>query len=71
MTKEDIVNKLVIIAINGIAAGSYRDVDLAKQFCHLSLAELADFWPTLTAPTKLMIIDAHQEEFLAWVRSND
>lgn len=71
MVKDDLINKLVVIAINSIAAGSYRDTELAKQFCKLSLSDLADFWPTLTNPTKLMILDAHQEEFLKWVKSND
>lgn len=71
MVKDDLINKLVIIAINGIAAGSYRDAELAKQFCKLDLSDLADFWPTLTNPTKLMIIEAHQEEFLKWAKSND
>jgi hypothetical protein len=69
MTKQDVFNRLIIIAANGIAGNTYRDGDVLKSFCQLPLPDLADFWSNLTSQTKLAIIDNHQDEFIAWANS--
>jgi len=69
MTKQEILNRLIIIAANGISAGQYRDSDALKIFCQLPLADLVDFWSGLTDPTKLAIINNHQDELISWVKA--
>lgn len=70
MTKEEIFNQLITVAINGLAQSPHRDTGVLKGFCSLPISDLADFWTAFSDQTKLQIINAHQEEFLAWVKSN-
>lgn len=69
MTRHEILNRLVVIAANGISANQYRDNDVLKSFCQLPLADLVDFWSGLTDQTKLAIINNHQDELVSWVKS--
>lgn len=69
MTKQEVFNRLIIIAANGISSNSYRDTDVLKTFCQLPLADLVDFWSSLNDQTKVAIINNHQEDLLNWVKS--
>ena len=69
MTRHEILNRLVVIAANGISANQYRDNDVLKSFCQLPLADIVDFWAGLTDQTKLAIINNHQDELVSWVKS--
>jgi hypothetical protein len=69
MTKEEIFNQLITVAINGLAQSPHRDTGVLKGFCSLPLKDLADFWPSFSDQTKLQIINNHQEELLTWVKS--
>lgn len=69
MTKEDVYNQLITVAINGLAQSPHRDTGLLKGFCSLPISDLAEFWSAFTDNTKLQVINAHQDDFLAWVNS--
>jgi hypothetical protein len=76
MTKEELYNNLIIFAINTHAQNGYRNQsqagnDLLTNFCKLPLKELAPFWTDCADQAKLMIVKSHEEEFLAWVNSNE
>ncbi len=69
MTKEEIFNQLITVAINGLSQSPHRDAGVLKGFCSLPLSDLADFWTSFSDQTKLHIINSHQDELLSWVRS--
>jgi hypothetical protein len=69
MTKEEIYNQLITVAINGLAQSPHRDTGVLKGFCSLPISDLAQFWSAFTDNTKLQVINAHQDDFLAWVNS--
>lgn len=70
MTREEIFNRLIIIAINGIAANTYRDGDALKAFCALNIADIAPFWDGFSDQTKVQIVSAHHAELSDWIKSH-
>jgi hypothetical protein len=70
VTKEEIFNQLITVAINGLAQSPHRDNGVLKGFCSLPLNDLADFWSSFSDQTKLQVINNHQDEFLSWVNSS-
>jgi len=69
MTKEEIFNQLITVAINGLAQSPHRDTGILKGFCSLPLGDLADFWGSFSDQTKLQVINSHQDELLSWIKS--
>jgi hypothetical protein len=69
MTKEEIFNQLITVAINGLAQSPHRDNGVLKGFCSLPLKDLVEFWPSFSDQTKLQIINNHQDELISWVKS--
>jgi hypothetical protein len=69
MTKEEIFNQLITVAINGLAQSPHRDNGVLKGFCSLPLKDLADFWTSFSDQTKLQIINNHQDELISWIKS--
>lgn len=69
MTKDEIFNQLITLAINGLSQSPHRDTGVLKGFCSLPLTDLADFWSSFSDQTKLQIINSHQEELLTWIKS--
>lgn len=68
-SQKSIYNKLIIVAVNGISSEKYRDQDILKSFCSLPIHELSEFWDGFSDATKLVIINAHQQEFVTWAKS--
>lgn len=70
MTREEIFNRLIIVAINGMAANAYRDGDTLKAFCALKIADVVPFWDGFTDQTKIQVISAHHAELSEWIKSH-
>ncbi len=70
MTRQEIFNKLIIIAANGISANSYRGEGVVLQtFCKLPLGDLVDLWTGLSDQTKIIVINNHQYELISWIKA--
>jgi hypothetical protein len=69
MTKEEIFNQLITVAINGLAQSPHRDTGVLKGFCSLPLKDLSSFWTSFSDATKLQIINCHQDELITWINS--
>ncbi len=70
MDKDQILNRLVIVAVNGISAGSYREIDVLKSFCAMPLANIVDYWDGLSDTSKNSVISEHKAELAEWVKSH-
>jgi len=70
MTRQEVFNKLIIIAANGISANTYRgEGEVLKTFCQLPLGDLVDLWTGLSDQTKMSVINNHQDELISWIKS--
>ena len=69
MIKNELFNKLIVIAVNGIASNTYRDAEFLKSFCQLPLTDLVDFWSGLSDQTKMSVINNHQDELISWIKA--
>ena len=70
MSKEDVLNFLIATGVNSCNR-SYDNVhkEIRNSFINMNLKEIAPTWDHLDDTVRVAVINAHLDEFKAWVNN--
>ena len=68
MSKEEVMNYLIAIGVNNCHRGYDNNLkELRDSFLNMSLKDIAPTWDHLDDSIKVSVVNAHADEFKAWI----